>query len=379
MEELMSIGGPPATVLQEENSMAGGALVGWTSAAADRPAAVCPGAKPHAARRFGVPTFERFASQWLDRQMVEGGRAGRGLAAKSREDLEWRLTHHLLPAFGSRRIDEISIQDVDGYRVAKVRDARLASSSINKTIATLASILEVAVEYDLIDRNPANGRRRRLRSSTPRRPWLDRADHIVALLDAAGDLDQKARAARGQRRALLATLLFAGLRIGEALSLRWRDVDMVRDTIVVTAAKTDAGMRSVNILPALHGELMGFRDQQAHSKEDLVFGTTTGRPQGATNIRRRVLAKSIDRANAALTKECVEPLPSGLTPHALRRTFASLLFAMGEPPPYVMAQMGHTSANLTLSVYARQMDRRDGESERLRALVEGRPGTATAC
>jgi integrase len=35
-----------------------------------------------------------------------------------------------------------------------------------------------------------------------------------------------------------------------------------------------------------------------------------------------------------------------------------------------MAQMGHTSANLTLSIYARQMDRRDGEAERLRALVE---------
>jgi integrase len=63
--------------------------------------------------------------------------------------------------------------------------------------------------------------------------------------------------------------------------------------------------------------------------------------------------------------------PEGLTPHSLRRTFASLLFAVGEAPPYVMRQMGHTSANLTLSIYARTMDRRDGEPERLRALVNG--------
>jgi hypothetical protein len=42
-----------------------------------------------------------------------------------------------------------------------------------------------------------------------------------------------------------------------------------------------------------------------------------------------------------------------------------------------MAQMGHTTANLTLAVYARQMDRRDGEPERLRALVEGRDWVAT--
>ncbi len=34
-----------------------------------------------------------------------------------------------------------------------------------------------------------------------------------------------------------------------------------------------------------------------------------------------------------------------------------------------MAQMGHTTPNLTLAVYARQMDRRDGEPERLKALV----------
>jgi hypothetical protein len=36
-----------------------------------------------------------------------------------------------------------------------------------------------------------------------------------------------------------------------------------------------------------------------------------------------------------------------------------------------MAQMGHTTANLTLSIYARQMDRRDGEPQRLKALVKG--------
>jgi hypothetical protein len=55
----------------------------------------------------------------------------------------------------------------------------------------------------------------------------------------------------------------------------------------------------------------------------------------------------------------------------MRRTFASLLYALGEAPPYVMAQMGHTSPNLALSIYAKTMDRRDGEPERLRALVQG--------
>jgi integrase len=71
-----------------------------------------------------------------------------------------------------------------------------------------------------------------------------------------------------------------------------------------------------------------------------------------------------------------ELIPTNLTPHSLRRTFASLLFAVGESPVHVMAQMGHTSASLTLGIDARQLDRSDGEPERLRALVNGEDWTA---
>ena len=95
-----------------------------------------------------------------------------------------------------------------------------------------------------------------------------------------------------------------------------------------------------------------------------------GQPAIAEHIRRRLLAKAIEQANVKLKKAGSESIPS-LTPHGLRRTFASLLFAIGEPAPYVMAMLGHTTANLTLAVYARQMNRRDGEPERLKALVEG--------
>jgi integrase len=327
-----------------------------------------------------IPTFHDFSFAWMERQKLEGGRAGAGLAVKSREDLEWRLNNHLLPEFGMRRVDEIAVEDVDGYRLAKIQEGRLMPSSINKTLSTLAAILDVAVDYDLIDRNPAHGRRRRLRSPSPARSWLDRADHISALLEGAGILDAKSRVMPGRRRALLACMIFAGLRLGEVLALRWNDVDLDRrGAIVVRAAKTDAGIRTVNLLPVLQEEISDFRARMAPSVDALVFGTTNGGSLGPSNVRRRILAPAIDRANAELDRAAGDRLPDRLTPHSLRRTFASLLFALGETPPYVMAQMGHTSANLTLSIYARQMDRRDGESERLRALVEAGDSSAVRC
>jgi integrase len=318
-----------------------------------------------------VPTFHLFASEWFERQKVEGGRRGGGLSAAGRADLEWRLSNHLLPALARTRIDQITAEDVDRFRLAKIREGNLNATSINKVLATLAAILETAVEYGMIDRNPARGRRRRLPTVVPQRSWLDRADHIGALVDAAGQLDCRARVRHGQRRALVATLTFAGLRIGEALSLRWRDVDLARGTIVVRVAKTDAGVRTINLLPVLRDELADYRARLNPAPDTFVFGTAAGHRQGATNVRRRVLAKAVEAANTRLVHEGAEPLPDGLTPHSLRRTFASLLFAIGEAPPYVMAQMGHSTPALTLAIYARQMDRRDGEPERLKALVAG--------
>jgi integrase len=138
----------------------------------------------------------------------------------------------------------------------------------------------------------------------------------------------------------------------------------------VRASKTEAGLRTVNLLPALHDELARYHAILSPDPASLIFVTSTGRENGATNIRRRILARAVEAAKKRLIADGVEPLPERLTPHSLRRTFASLLFAIGEPPPYVMAQMGHRTPNLTLAIYAREMSRRDGESERLKALVD---------
>lgn len=375
--------GPPASLLGHTRALSidgpdrkgdvpAGNSAGWASASTEAElqwllgelrARLSAGAQP---RREPAPAFASFALEWLERQKLQGGWSGKGLTAKSSDDLQWRLSKHLLPVFGESPLDQITIERVDAYRLAKVREGNLGASTINKTIATLAAILDVALEYGLIERNPARGRRRRLAAPQPTRTRLERADQILALLDGAGELDQRADTRPGQRRVLLAVLLFAGLRIGEALALRWADVDLQRETILVRKAKTNAGIRTVNLLAVLQSELATYHARSAPSQDMLVFANDSGGAQSATNIRRRVLARAVALANE---QSPLETLPEGLTPHSLRRTFASLLFALGESPPYVMGQMGHRTANLTLAIYAREMSRRDGEPERLRAIT----------
>jgi integrase len=320
-----------------------------------------------------VPTFHEFASEWFEGRRLEGGRNGTGLTPNGEADLRWRLSNHLLPYFKSLRLDEISVECIDEFRRAKVREGGLSSTSINKLISTMASILELAVEYEHIQRNPARGRRRRLPSVTPPRTYLDRASQVVALLEAGGDLDARGRS-RPWRRALLATLTLAGLRIDEALSLRWADVDLANGRILVRGTKTAAAARVVDLLPLLRDELTAYAAARASRQpHDLVFATATGGKHSATNVRRRVLGPAVSRANEKLAGLREEPIPAGTTPHSLRRTFASILVARGDDPAYAMSQLGHTSPHLTLALYARSMQRRNGEKARWRALVDGCP------
>lgn len=325
-----------------------------------------------------VPSLHVFASEWFEGRRLEGGRRGGGLTPAGEAALRWQLELHILPAFGTFGLDEITVEDVDRFRRAKVAEGRLNATSINKCLGTLAAILEVAVEYGHIARNPARGKRRRLPALKPRLTYLDSVQAISALLDAAGTLDRERRSAP-YRRPLLATLTLAGVRIGEALALRWGEVDLARGVLRVRGTKTDAAERTVDLLPLLRDELSAWAAAQLdRNPEALVFATATGRRQGATNIRRRVMAPAVERANERLRKAAAPPLPEGLTPHSLRRTFASILVALGEDPAYVMAQMGHADPKLTLSVYAREMRRKDGERERLRGLVAGAESAAVA-
>jgi integrase len=213
-------------------------------------------------------------------------RFGRTIAAASRHSIEnvarviagfwkWALAH-VLEHFATTLLPAITVERVDAYKTAKVRERELleeelrrwqkadpktrgqrpprplSNTSINRTLRVLAQVLDDAIEYGHINVNPARGRKRRLKASRPRRIWLE-LDEVRSPLDAAG-----------RHRALIATLILAGLRVSELCELRWRAVDLARGKLTVEESKTDAGTgRKVELTPMLLDELNSIARQRA--------------------------------------------------------------------------------------------------------------------
>jgi integrase len=315
-----------------------------------------PGPAPVVEVPAEVPTFHEFASQWIADRESE-------LGARTIEDYKWALSNHLLPFFARHRVDEITVREVDRYRTTKLAEGALSANSINKTLTRLSQVLALAVEYDLIPANPAAGKRRRAKGTKPRRPYVE-AEQLMTMLDAAA---AKPPLLAGRGRALLATLAGAGLRIDEALSLERRHVNLARGTLTIAKSKTDAGVRVVDLTPALRDELATYLDRSPwKSPTDLVFPTSSGRKDTRQNVRKLLFLPVIERANKKLAERKIELIGS-VRPHGLRRTYASLRAACGDDLVFISRQLGHEDVRFTLNVYAQAVKRRERMTDAERA------------
>lgn len=299
------------------------------------------------------PIFWDFARSYVNRRAHE-------VDERTVEHWEWALNVHLCEPFGRLQPSRITAELIDAYKADKLAAGTLAAGSINKTLKVLAQILDAAVEYGHIKTNPARGRKRRLKAAKPRRTWLE-PDEVRDLLNAAGD-----------NRALLATMTLAGLRVSTLCALRWRAVDLARGTLRIEDDKTDAGKRQIDLSPDLLDELKMHRAKASTIDPDaLVFPTSRGTRRDRSNVLRDVLRPAVALVNKRRAEKELPPITEGVTNHTLRRTFASLLYEAGASPAYVMSQMGHTSADLALEVYARKMERKRDTGERMDALIRG--------
>lgn len=158
---------------------------------------------------------------------------------------------------------------------------------------------------------------------------------------------------------MIATLAGAGLRVGELCALDWRDIDLSTKTLTVQESKTPAGRREVDLPSGLVTELWHLAATgERTGPDDPAFLGRRGTRQTADNVGRR-LKSAIKRANVELEAKGIAPIGERVSPHSLRRTYASLRFACGDDPVYVAEQGGWADPAFSIKVYAKAVRRRE--------------------
>jgi integrase len=263
---------------------------------------------------------------------------------------EAALRDRIVPILGGKRIGDVQRRDVQRLADDLLAEAR-DPSTIRNALMPLRVIYRRALEDGDVAVNPCahlrlpavRGRRERIASP-------DEAQQLLAVLPE-------------RDRPIWATALFAGLRRGELMALRWEDVDLAAGVIRIERSyddkgrveiepKSRAGQRTIPIVGALRDILVEHKARQERDS-GLVFGSSTETPFQPSNLWRRA-QRSWKRAD-------LEPI--GL--HEARHTFASVLIAAGVNAKAITTYMGHASIQTTYDLYGKLMPGSESEAAAL--------------
>ncbi len=281
------------------------------------------------------------------------------LEATTYETYESILRLHLAPACGNLKLAKVSAVAVESVYQA-MTGAGASAHTVQAAHRILSGALKRAVRLKLIPSNPC---------ADAARPRPKKA--ITAFLTAEqASLFLNAASGRPDY-ALYCVALSAGLRQGELFALAWRDYDpatgvvSVRRTVamlnsgpVFKEPKSAAGRRSVGLPPSARAALDARRPAPA-MPDDLIFGDRNGNPMRKSNFVRRSFHPLLKQCRAACVGAGVAEPPEGFTFHGLRHTHASLMVSRGMSLKAVSQRLGHSSVEITLSVYSHVMPNDD--------------------
>jgi integrase len=269
-------------------------------------------------------TFAEAASEWL--RYVEEDRA---VKATTLRDYRSGLDHHLLPAFGERQLVSISASDLERWRST----IDLSPRTRNKLMIAVGGIYRRAARVYGIAVNPA-AQVERLRERRQSDIDVFSPEEVWALVRAAADEEDGT---------IFLTAAFTGLRRGELIALRWRDVDFAGAAIRVRASYSmghltspkSGKVRAVPLAPDVATALARLADRGYSTKhDDLVFVGEFGSYVDGSALRRRYL-DALQRAGLRRLRF-----------HDLRHTFGTRVIAKADIVR-VQEWMGHADIQTT--------------------------------
>jgi integrase len=252
----------------------------------------------------------------------------------------WRI--HVKPKWGSVSVADVDVLGVEAW-IAAMGTKGAGATTVLRAHGVLSGILAEAVKGKRLAANPCKGIEGLPRKTGKRRVYLS-----------AEDVRQLANEA-GQHRALVLVLAYCGVRWGEAVALRVRDVEFLRrrlsvhENAVQLSTRHAVGPtkgRKARSVPVPEFVLNELSVQCADKAPlDLVFPSRDGdylpRPKSSGGW----FAAAVKRAKA-----------QSITPHDLRHTCASLAVSAGVNILALQRMLGHTSAKVTLDTYSDLFD-----------------------
>lgn len=308
-------------------------------------------------------TVKQFLESWLE------DAAKPALRPRTYEGYRDHINNHLVPALGHIQLSKLTAQHVQQLLNDKIAEG-LSPRTVHYMHAVLRRALNQAVKWDYVVRNVAtlvDRPRAETREIEPLTP--EQARTFL-------------KAVEGDRLEALYTVALAlGLRKGEALGLRWSNVDLENAKISITGAlqridrklqivetKTRKSRRTIAMPESLVAALRRHRARQKRERlkagqrwqeHDLVFTTSIGTPLEGGNVSRH-LFKKLEKAGLPRKRF-----------HDLRHTCASLLLAEGVHPRVVMDILGHSEIGLTMNTYSHVIPALQQNAARLMGAVLG--------
>lgn len=265
-------------------------------------------------------TFKAFSSEWFETMVKTENKLSEVRTKAS------TLRIHLVPFFGDVLLKEITSQQVERYKMLKVR-AGLSAKSVNNHLVIFQRCLNVAQEWGRLDRVPKIGK---LKTVSQRLDFLSPVESRK-LVQASAD--------EPVWRDMLLMALRTGMRLGELCGLQWRDVDFQRKILTVQRSLVrgvlgtpkNNRVRHIPLTKDLWRSIYERRDQHT-----FVFHQPNGNPL------------SDGMGENAMRRACKKAGIRYIGWHTLRHTFASQLVSEGVPLNAVQELLGHSSIVMTM-------------------------------
>jgi integrase len=287
-------------------------------------------------------TLAAYSNEWLSSYQ---GRTVRGIRRETLADYRHELGLYALPLLGRLRLAEIEPRHIKELAALVSDGGRRKPRTVKLAIAPLRALLATAVEDGLIRSNPAAG----VRIAQPDTLQDDLEDAAEERALTPEQLARLIAEIPDTHRPFVTFVAQTGLRIGEAIAVQWRDIDLEPGLLHIrrryyrsayAPPKTRYGRRVIPLTPTMAALLRSRRDLLQPAQAELVWPNRTGRPLNPDSTRARVLKPAAARAGV--------PWASW---HTLRHTCGTLLFREGWSIKAVQHYLGHHSAAFTLAVY----------------------------